>query len=221
MSETKEDWAALAEARVLEAALPFAGESGWTERTLKRAAQGAGLSAADVTLLMPNGPRDLAALYSRKLDAAMTAALEKLDPRTLKMRERIIRAILARLEAAAETKAAARRWAGFMALPSNAPLALRLQWETADKIWRWAGDQATDENHYSKRAILSAILGSSLMVRLSYSRAEAEAYVQRRIGDVMAFEKWKAGLPKRDLAGEAASFLGKLRYARPAARPEA
>jgi chemotaxis protein methyltransferase CheR len=52
--------------------------------------------------------------------------------------------------------AAVRRWAGFLALPFNLPLALRLLWESADALWRWAGDTATDENHYSKRAILSA-----------------------------------------------------------------
>src|SRR5579872_634741 len=44
---TAEDWAAKAEARVLDAALPLAGETGWTQRTLQRAAQAAGLTAAD------------------------------------------------------------------------------------------------------------------------------------------------------------------------------
>jgi ubiquinone biosynthesis protein COQ9 len=208
------DWAAAAEARVLDAALPLAGEIGWGARTVRRAAEAAGLSPADALLLLPGGPRDLASLYSRRLDAAMLAALSGLDPRTMKMRDRIGRAILARLEAAAAHRAAARRWAGFMVLPPNAPLALRLQWESADAIWRWAGDKALDENHYSKRALLSAILGSALMVRLTSNRATAEAYVGRRIGEVMAFETWKAALPKRDLAADAATALGKLRYDR-------
>jgi hypothetical protein len=57
------------------------------------------------------------------------------------------------------------------------------------------------------------------MVRLTAGRPEAEAYVHRRIGNVMTFEKWKASLPKRDLASHAATLLGKLRY--PAPRPGA
>ena len=212
MSTTSDNWADAAEARVLDDALPLAAEHGWGAATLRRAAQSAGLSPGDVELLLPNGPRDLAALYSRRLDKIMLDALTGTDPRSLKVRERIIRAVQARQDAAAAQEAATRRWAGFLALPSNLPLALRLQWDSADAIWRWAGDTAADENHYSKRAILSAILGSALMMRLSAGKAEADAYVQRRVADVMTFEKWKAGLPKSDFAAQAAEMLGKLRY---------
>lgn len=212
MSQTSDNWADSAEAKVLDAALELAGEHGWSAKTVLRAAQAAGLSAGDVELLMPGGPRDLAALYSRRLDRAMLDALADVDPRSLKIRQRITRAVQARQDAAAAHEAATRRWAGFLALPTNLPLALRLQWEAADAVWRWAGDTATDENHYSKRAILSAILGSALMVRLSAGKAEADAYVERRVGDVMNFEKWKAGLPQGDLAGRAAEVLGRMRY---------
>jgi ubiquinone biosynthesis protein COQ9 len=213
MTETSSDWAAAAEARVLDAALELAPQSGWTALTLKRAAKTAGLSPADAELLLPNGPRDLAALLGRRHDQAMLAALAGLDPKSLKVRDRIGRAIQARLEAAAADEGATRRCAGFLALPTNLPLALRLLWESADLIWRWAGDTATDENHYSKRVLLAAILGSALAVRLSSGKAAAEAYVHGRIGEVMAFEKWKAGLPKMDaLAAQAAGKLGKMRY---------
>lgn len=214
MSQTSDNWADAAEARVLDAALPLVAEHGWSAATLRRAAQAVGLSPGDVELLLPNGPRDLAALYSRRLDKTMLEALTSTDPRSLKVRERIIRAVQARQDAAAEHEAASRRWTGFLALPTNLPLALRLQWESADTIWRWAGDTTSDENHYSKRAILSAILGSALMVRLSSGKAEGDAYVQRRVGDVMSFEKWKAGLPKGDFAAQAAGMLGKMRYGR-------
>ena len=40
------------------------------------------------------------------------------------------------------------------------PLGLRLAWESADALWRWAGDTATDENHYSKRVLLAGILSA-------------------------------------------------------------
>lgn len=212
MSQASENWADDTEARVLDAALPLAGQGGWSARTVQRAAQAAGLSPGDVELLLPGGPRDLAALYARRLDQAMLNALADVDPRKLKIRQRIVRAVEARQEAACEHEDATRRWAGFLALPSNLTLSLRLHWETADAVWRWAGDKATDENHYSKRAILSAILGSALMVRLTSGKAEADAFVQRRVDDVMSFEKWKAGLSKSDLAGQAAEAMGKMRF---------
>ena len=82
---------------------------------------------------------------------------------------------------------------GFLLLPANAALGARLLWRSADALWRWAGDTATDENHYSKRAILSEILASTLALRLAHGAEAAEAHLDRRIAQVMAFEKWKAG----------------------------
>jgi ubiquinone biosynthesis protein COQ9 len=206
------DWAQAAEARILDAAIALAPDHGWSMRTLHRAALQAGLGAADAELLLPGGPRDLAALFWRRHDRAALGALADVDPRTLKMRERISRGVQARIEAAATDEAAARRCAGYLALPGNLPLGLRLLWDSADAIWRWAGDEATDENHYSKRVILAGILGPGVALRLSQGREASDHYVFRRINDVMSFEKWKSGLPKADLGQQIAEALGRLRY---------
>lgn len=205
-------WAREAENRVLDEALRLAPAQGWTRPTAKDAGRACGLSAADVELLLPNGAADLAALLSRRHDARALEALAGIDPQALKIRERIRCAVEARLDAAAADEAAVRRWAGFLALPLNLPLALRLLWESADALWRWSGDVATDENHYSKRAILSAILAGALAIRLQSGRAAAMAFVDARIENVMAFEKWKAGLKPQDALREAAAALGKMRY---------
>ena len=105
-----------------------------------------------------------------------------------------------------------RRWAGFLALPLNLPLALRLLWESADCLWRWAGDTATDENHYSKRAILSGILASAMAIRLSSGREAAMAFVDARIENVMAFEKWKAGKDFDAPFRKVSDALSRMRY---------
>lgn len=204
------DWASAAERQVLCASLQIAAARGWTWPTVKAAGKAAGLSEADVELLLPHGPKDLAALFSRAHDEQALAALP--DPATLKIRERIRAGVEARLDAAAQDEAALRRWAGFLALPLNLPLALRLLWDSADRLWRWAGDTATDENHYSKRAILSGILASAMAIRLSSGREAAMTFVDARIENVMAFEKWKAGLKPADLMRDVAGALGRMRY---------
>ena len=79
-------------------------------------------------------------------------------------------------------------------------------------IWRWAGDASVDENHYSKRAILAAILVSTLAIRLSGGRESASVYLAARIENVMAFETWKAGLKPVEFVRELAGALGQLRY---------
>jgi ubiquinone biosynthesis protein COQ9 len=214
MSAVETDWADEAELRVLDAAIALAPSLGWNSRLAARAGAAAGLSAGETLLLMPGGPRDLAALLSRRHDRAGLATLGKLDPKALKMRQRISRGVEARLDAAEVDGEALRRWAGFLALPANLPLALKLVWESADAIWRWAGDRATDENHYSKRAILSAILVSTLAIRLDAGRDAASANLATQIERVMAYETWKAKIRPADLATQLATALGRLRYGR-------
>src|SRR5579872_9270 len=142
--------------------------------------------------------------------AAMTA-LADVDPRSLKIRERIRQGATARTDAAMAEEAATRRWAGFLALPGNAALGLRLVWESADAIWNWAGDTSTDENHYSKRALLAGILMATLLVRLSQGEAAAAATLDRRIEAVMAFERFKARVGKLKLGAWTAGALGRMR----------
>jgi ubiquinone biosynthesis protein COQ9 len=207
-----DDWALRTEQLVLDQALTLAPTRGWSRATLLAAGKSAGLSPADCDLLFPNGPRDLAALLSRRHDAAALAVLP--DPASLKIRERIRAAVVARLDAAQADREAVRRWAGFLALPTNLPLALRLLWESADVLWRWAGDTATDENHYSKRAILSGILIQVTALDLELGRTEALAALDARIQNVMDFEKWKAGFKPSDLAKDLAGALARVRFGR-------
>lgn len=206
------DWASETEQRVLDEAIRLIPTQGWNRAVVVAAAKAAGLSEPEADLLLPHGARDLAALFSRRHDAAATAALSLTDPATLKIRERIRAGVVARLDAARAQEAAVRRWAGFLSLPTNLPLALRLVWESADHLWRWAGDTATDENHYSKRAILSGILVTCLAIDMASGREAALAHLDRSIDNVMAFEKWKAGIKPAELARDVAGALGRLRY---------
>lgn len=210
------DWAETSEQQVLDAAIPLVPALGWTWPMATAAGRACGFSPGETELLLPQGPADLAALFCRRHDAEALARLADVDPRTLKIRERIARAVEARIETAAADGAASLRCAGFLALPPNLALGGRLAWESADVLWRWAGDTATDENHYSKRAILAGLLVSATAIRLSSGREAALAYADRRIANVMSFEKWKATTrfkPSRMMDNVAAT-LGRMRYGR-------
>ncbi|MGR4862449.1 COQ9 family protein [Caulobacter sp. LARHSG274] len=213
MTDTR-DWADQAEQRVLDEAVRLAPRLGWNPGLARAAAAAAGLNPGEAQLLLPRGPRDLAALLSRRHDAVALASLTAFDPAALKIRERIRRGVIARLDAAVADAEALRRLAAFLAFPTHMPLALSLVWESADALWRWAGDTATDENHYSKRAILSGILVSTLAVDLASGRESALKHLDGRIDNVMAFEKWKAGLKPMNLAAEVAGALARMRYGR-------
>lgn len=210
-SATKPDWADRTEQRLLDAAIPRAPDLGFSPALLTAAGEACDLSGGDVGLLLPNGPADLVALLSRRHDARAMVALAELDAAGLKIREKIAQGVSARLEAAAADLEASKRAVGFLTLPQHLSLAGRLTWDSAEQIWRWAGDTATDENHYSKRAILSGILVPALTMRLFDGREVAEAFVAARIENVMAFEKWKAGRDPHAPFKAAAETLAKMR----------
>ena len=113
-------------------------------------------------------------------------------------------------------KAAAKRAAATLALPSNAALATRLLYSTVDAVWRGIEDQSTDFNFYSKRALLAGVYGSTLLHWFadgSDESADTWAFLDRRIADVMQIEKAKARV--RSVTGRLPSpiaLLGALRY---------
>lgn len=216
MTRIAPDWAAATEQQLLDAALKIAPHEGWTSRLATLAGKACGLSAGETELLLPHGAADLAALLSRRHDAGMLEALSGVDPAALKIRERIARGVEARLNAATADEAAVRRWTGFLASPPHVPLGVRLAWESADVLWRWAGDTATDENHYTKRALLAGILTGALAIRLSAGSAAALGFTDRRIANVMAFETWKrtTKLKPSQLMDGVAVALGRVRYGR-------
>jgi ubiquinone biosynthesis protein COQ9 len=206
------DWGDRMEQAVLDAAIVRAPAMGWNSRMVRAACDDNGLSLGDEELLLPNGARDLAALLSRRHDDRALSTLADIDVASLKIRERIARAVSARLEAGAQDLEATRRCAAFLALPTNADLGLKLAWESADHLWHWAGDTATDWNHYSKRTILSGILIPAMTMRWFDGRDVADAFVSRRIDNVMAFEKWKAGKDFDAPLRKVTEVLSRMRY---------
>ena len=206
------DWADRMEQAVLDAAVARAPRFGWNGRLVRAACEAEGLSAGDQELLFPHGARDLAALLSRRHDARAIQALAATPAESMKIRQRIAAAMSARMEAGAQDLEATKKCAAFLALPQNADLGLSLAWETSDLLWRWAGDTATDWNHYSKRTILSGILIPALTMRWFQGRDEAEAFVARRIENVMAFEKWKAEKDFEAPIRRVTDVLARLRY---------
>lgn len=206
------DWAEDTEQSVLDRAVELAPLLGWSDAMVREAVVQAGLDTSLGELLLPNGPADLAALLASRFDRVTLERLNAANPVPMKIRDRIRLALVTHLEVSTARPDATRRWAGFLALPTNIPLALRLVWASADMIWRWTGDTATDENHYSKRAMLSIILITALARDLSHGREAAEVCIDARIANVMAFEKWKAGQAPLSFGPQLVQALARLRY---------
>lgn len=193
-----------------------AGFDGWGEAALAMAADELNVPADRARLAFPGGAAEMVDAWFDWVDKAMLNAFAPDQVAAMKIRDRIRNLLLFRFETLAPYREALRRALAILALPRNAPEGARLAWRSADRIWRLAGDEAADFNHYSKRAILIGVYGSTTMIFLgdeSEDLAETRAFLDRRIDDVMRFEKakarWKgAGGPPFSLS----RLLGRLRY---------
>ena len=72
----------------------------------------------------------------------------------------------------------------------------RAVWNTADTIWKGAGDKSTDMNYYSKRFLLSSIYTMSLR-QYAKNPDSIEEYVQDRL-DKLVKRMQKFKIPKRE-----------------------
>jgi ubiquinone biosynthesis protein COQ9 len=188
---------------------------GWSDAALEQAAALAGVPAAVARLAFPGGAMDMVGAWIESIDAQMEATFAGGALATMKIRDRIRTLVLFRLDAVAGRKEALRRALAIMALPQNLRRALRTGWHSADAMWRAAGDTATDYNHYTKRALLAGIYASTLAVFIddeSEHQAETRAFLDRRIDDVMRFEKTKAQWLRGREGFDVLRFLGRLRY---------
>ena len=187
---------------------------GWTATAVEAAALGEGVDPDVARLAAPSNAVGLIDLYGQGVDAALAERLPAAELAQMKIRDRIRSLVWERIRIQEPAKEAIRRALATLAMPQNLPAAARLSWRTADHMWRLAGDTATDYNHYSKRAILSALYGSTLLAWLqdeSEGNADTAAFLDRRIDEVMRFEKWKAGVGKSERPS-LTRFLGRLRY---------
>lgn len=189
---------------------------GWNRAALGNAAAEAGLDAGMVELAFPGGAMDMIDAWFAWVDSEMARAVPAEELAAMKVRDRIMTLVEARLALLVREREALRRAQAIMAMPLNLAKAGRLGWRAADQMWRLAGDTAMDFNHYSKRAILAGVYGATLLVFLdddSDGWAETRAFLGRRIDGIIRFERtkqqWKARSQRRP---SLARFVGRLRY---------
>ncbi len=193
---------------------------GWSDKAVHAAAVDLGVDG-DIALLAfksgkTGGAMALIDAWVDSVDAEMGRRLPPLTLEAMKIRQRITALLAMRLEIMAPHKEALRRAMAIMAMPTNTIATTRMGWRAVDRMWRLAGDTASDFNHFTKRATLSAVYASSLVVFINDDTddfADTRAFLDRRIENVMQFEKIKAqAKARRDYIPSLSRFVGRLRY---------
>ena len=188
---------------------------GWGTKAVEAAAAQLGVDRSKALLAMPKTRAGLVDTYVQGVDRALEERLPPAELAAMKIRTRIRTLVWTRLEIMAPAREAVRSALAILAMPQNLALGARIGWRSADQMWRLAGDTATDFNHYTKRATLGAVYASTLLAWLDDSSegwSDSAAFLDRRIDDVMRFEKWKADWRRSGDRLSLTRFLGRLRY---------
>jgi len=168
---------------------------GWNEANLHRVSQSLGIDNRTILRSFPDGMRDVFSAHSTLIDTRMLVASDALKLACQPVRVRIARLVLCRLTAMSSHKQAISSLLPLLLTPEYLPTSTHMLYRTVDKIWRKAGDQSTDFNFYSKRALLAGVYSSTTLCWLtdeSKEHIETQRFLERRIANVMSLGKIKA-----------------------------
>jgi ubiquinone biosynthesis protein COQ9 len=191
----------------IAAMLPNVPFDGWTLRALRRGLADIDAPANEAELLFPGGAADMIEAFCDWADRRMEQEATTLDLPSRRLHERVRAVIALRLAQNHPHKETVRRAVALLTLPVNARLAAACTARTVDAIWHAAGDRSTDFSWYTKRAILGAVYGVTLLYWLrdtSEDAAATLAFLDRRLAGVS-----RIGSLRR----RAESAMGRLRPA--------
>jgi ubiquinone biosynthesis protein COQ9 len=188
---------------------------GWSRQAIDAAADQLGIDRAQARLAMPKTQAGMYDVYLQGVDRSLEEHFTPERLAAMKIREKIRQLVWQRLVIMAPAREAVRRGLAILAMPQNVPLGMRIGWRTVDLMWRIAGDTSTDFNHYTKRITLGGVYASTLLVWLDDEGEGSNgtaAFLDRRVKDVMQFEKFKAQWRGSSQRPSLSRFLGRLRY---------
>lgn len=183
--------------RLVMAALPHAALKGWTTGSLLAGAEDIGVTHGEALRAFPFGILGIIEHLFDYADRQMEEALAGQDLEKLRVRDRVTVAIRLRLELLSPHRDAVRRAMSHLAFPGNSVAGTACIWRTADMIWYAVGDTATDFSYYSKRGLLSAVLGATMLFWIkdeSEGFEETWAFLDRQIQGVLELPRWGARL---------------------------
>jgi len=168
--------------KIIKRALIDASANGWSKQALSDAAMQEGFEPLMAEALFPT-LKDATAYVSEYFDRQLMDQLGIAD-NNMRTRDKIAHAVMTRLDLMAPYRDGLK-----------SVMAARLQlrgaktlWRTADQIWIWAGDTATDYNRYTKRGLLSGVILSTTLFWFNDTSPGFRAtstFLDRRISNIL------------------------------------
>lgn len=179
--------------KILPAMLESADSSGWTDEAYARILTEMAIPADIASRALPSGLSSLVAHYFEKSLETLECELASLDLDDMRIRDKVTSGVRIWLDYLSTHHTASVKALDWITAHPLGPLPpTELVWQVADNIWTGIGDTSTGFTFMSKRTILSGVIASTLAVWRKGDEKDWSAFLDRRIADVMAFEKFKA-----------------------------
>lgn len=157
-----------------------------------RASEKSGYDADVALSVFPDKVTSFLTSFSDLIDKQMMDKLKSVPALDMKVRERIRHAVWIRFEILEPYKEMLRLSLSHWMNPMKKPAGMKMVWSTSDKIWKWAGDTATDYNKYTKRGLLSGVITATMLVWINdktQGHQKTADFLDRRIDNVLVVGK--------------------------------
>ncbi|MCT4635893.1 MAG: COQ9 family protein [Rickettsiales bacterium] len=165
----------------------------WSYSNLKKSAEDCGFSEGYTELLFPKGIKSLTEYFHQLMNKQMEEEYLK-GPIPSKISDKIAWLIELKLKAYSSYRLAIPSLMQYNLIPINICQSQKFIWQSCSRMWYLAGDNSTDYNHYTKRAILEYVYSTSLMFWLSDESPnyiDTKEFIAKKIKQVLGIGKWK------------------------------
>ncbi|MCW8915252.1 MAG: COQ9 family protein [Magnetovibrio sp.] len=172
---------------------------GWGDEALAAGAEDAGFDGDTAKRLFPGGAVDAIAQFAAISDREMMKAMEEAGVDKMRVRDRVIFGVRARLEYLMPHREAVRAGLSVLSNPLHAGLMARITHTTVDNIWYMAGDRSADFNYYTKRGLLGPVYAATVLYWLNDQSEDCQDtwdFLERRIDDVLKIPGIKSKITK-------------------------
>jgi len=148
---------------ILEEAKKYIFSNGWNENLLNLISKNKKFKINEINSLFPDGYVSLLKFYLEELNSNFILQAKKLNLKNIRTHIKVRKLILLKLKLYQYEKTIIRKTYFSLLSPKHLNISSRALYNTVDDIWFFAGDESTDFNFYSKRAILSTIYSSVIL----------------------------------------------------------
>lgn len=164
--------------------------NGWSNNILKQLLI-KGIEESDLILFFENDYKELLKFSLSELNKSLSDEIKKINIINFPTNKRIKKILMFRMKILNDDIKFYKKTFNHLLLPQNANIMKKSLYNAVDEMWYLAGDNSTDFNFYTKRAILSGIYVNALFVLFNKDFKQVEINIDKNLKKISKIPKFK------------------------------